>query len=101
MGKDFKYLQDCGFLIERPGFLDNESGYRNLKYLAAVNHKISQEKIRESIRQVGLDPTEKKPVGKYSLGMRQRLGTAFAIEKGWQANFSCKSLQGRRCLSLR
>ena len=32
-----------------------------------------------AISQVGLDPDSKKHVGKYSLGMRQRLGLAQAI----------------------
>ena len=37
------------------------------------------EEIAAAIRRVGLDPLMKKPVGKYSLGMRQRLGIAQAI----------------------
>ena len=37
------------------------------------------QEVRDSIRLVGLDPDDKKHVGKYSLGMRQRLGIAQAI----------------------
>ena len=40
---------------------------------------ISKADIRLILRKVGLDPDMKKPVGKYSLGMRQRLGIAQAI----------------------
>ena len=43
------------------------------------NPEISNEEIREAMRIVGLDPDSKKHVGKYSLGMRQRLGIAQAI----------------------
>jgi ABC-2 type transport system ATP-binding protein len=77
--KDIEYLNDCGFLIETPGFLMNESGWKNLQYLASVNSCIGKKEIYQAIQQVGLEPTEKKHVGKYSLGMRQRLGIAQAI----------------------
>ena len=65
--------------IENPGFLPEYSGFKNLKFLAMIHHKISSEEIREAMRIVGLDPDSKKHVGKYSLGMRQRLGIAQAI----------------------
>ena len=47
--------------------------------LAGISGKASRERVDEVIRLVGLEPEEKKPVGKYSLGMRQRLAIAQAI----------------------
>ena len=41
--------------------------------------KITNDDIKNAIRRVGLNPDDKKAVGKYSLGMRQRLGIAQAI----------------------
>ncbi len=55
------------------------SGVKNLEILASLNKKIGLEEIAAAIRRVGLEPALKKPVGKYSLGMRQRLGIAQAI----------------------
>ena len=71
--------QGIGIIIEHPGFLRDYSGFQNLKLLARLQKKITDEKIKESIRLVGLDPEDKKKVGKFSLGMRQRLGIAQAI----------------------
>ncbi len=79
VGKDMDFPEDMGIIIETPGFLPNVSGMKNLQILASLKQKIDKEAIRDTIRKVGLDPDMKKPVGKYSLGMRQRLGIAQAI----------------------
>lgn len=79
VGQDVDFPNDLGFIIESPGFLPAVSGLKNLKYLASIRNKISEKRIRECISLVGLDPDSKKPVGKYSMGMRQRLGIAQAI----------------------
>lgn len=79
LGKDCDFAPDVGVLIETPSFISYESGFRNLRDLAAIRKKIGPEEVRAAIRSVGLDDTDKKWVGKYSLGMRQRLGIAQAI----------------------
>ena len=68
-----------GIIIETPGFLPNITGMRNLDLLASLRKKIDKKAVAEAIRAVGLDPEMKKPVSKYSLGMRQRLGIAQAL----------------------
>ncbi len=79
IGKEVDFAPDTGVIIETPGFVSFYSGYRNLKILAGLNHKIGKEEIEEAMRTVGLDPKLKRHVKKYSLGMRQRLGIAQAI----------------------
>lgn len=79
VGKNIDFPDDMGIIIETPGFIPQYSGLRNLKLLAALNHRIGTEQIRAAMRSVGLDPDMKRKVRKYSLGMRQRLGLAQAI----------------------
>lgn len=79
IGKDCDFAPSTGIIIETPGFLPHYSARRNLAILAGISGKASKERMDEVIRLVGLDPDDKKPVGKYSLGMRQRLGIAQAI----------------------
>lgn len=79
VGKDVDFPENIGFIIESPGFLLQESGFRNLKHLASIRGKIGSQEIRKSMDTVGLDPDLKLHVGKYSMGMRQRLGIAQAI----------------------
>ncbi len=79
IGEEIDFPESLGIIIEQPGFLQNLSGLENLKILAGLRRKISEDTIKESIRKVGLYPDMKKQVSKYSLGMRQRLGIAQAI----------------------
>jgi len=79
VGKDMDFPENIGLIIETPGFLPNLSGLKNLQILASLKRKIGTGTIKETIRRVGLDPDMKKSVGKYSLGMRQRLGIAQTI----------------------
>ena len=79
LGKDSDFAPSTGILIETPSFLPYKSGMGNLWDLASIQHTVGKEKIVETMRTVGLDPASKKWVGKYSLGMRQRLGIAQAI----------------------
>ncbi len=79
VGKDVDIPKNIGLIIESPGFLPNFSGFSNLWQLAKIRGKISKDDVRRVIEKVGLNPDEKKHVGKYSLGMKQRLGIAQAI----------------------
>ena len=79
IGKDCDFAPSTGIIIETPGFLPHDSAQRNLAILAGISGQATKERIDEVIRLVGLDPENRKPVGKYSLGMRQRLGIAQAI----------------------
>lgn len=79
LGKDMDIPDNIGAIIETPGFLPNYNGFKNLKFLAMIKNQISNEHIKDTIKLVGLNPDSKKHVGKYSLGMRQRLGIAQTI----------------------
>lgn len=73
------YMDKIGIIIETPGFLPGYSAYKNLKMLAMIRKSMSDSQIRDAIISVGLDPDSPKKVGKFSMGMRQRLGIAQAI----------------------
>ena len=68
-----------GSLIENPAFFPNLSAYDNLKYYAIQKGIANYEQINESLKLVGLDDVKKKKFKNFSLGMKQRLGIAFAI----------------------
>ncbi|PAD20153.1 ATP-binding cassette domain-containing protein [Terribacillus saccharophilus] len=79
IGEDMPFPESVGILIEYPSFIPNYTGYKNLLFLAKINNKVNEDKIKETIRLVGLDPDDKRKYKKYSLGMKQRLGIAQAI----------------------
>lgn len=79
LGKDIDMIENAGVIIEEPAFLKQYSGIRNLELLWLLNHKKDTKKLQEVMQRVGLDPLNRKAVGKYSLGMKQRLAIAQAI----------------------
>lgn len=79
IGKDTDFPENMGLIIETPGFIPYFSGYKNLEYLASIKGKISKREIINALEKVGLEQEMNKKAGKYSLGMRQRLGIAQAI----------------------
>ncbi len=79
VGEDVDFPDNIGIIIENPEFVPYYNGYKNLKLLADVKKKIGKEEIRDAMIMAGLDPDLKLHVGRYSLGMRQRLGISQAI----------------------
>lgn len=77
--KDIKIPESIGALIENPAFLPQYTGFKNLKMLASLKGKISDEEVKLAIKRAGLDPDDKRTYKKYSLGMKQKLGIANAI----------------------
>lgn len=71
-------LRQIGSLIEVPIFYDHLTAVSNLEIHLAYM-KTEGIGIAEALKLVGLDPANKHPVSRYSLGMRQRLGIARAI----------------------
>lgn len=72
-------ILDIGVMIELPGFLKEFTGKENLELLSLVQKKITETDIEEALLLVGLGTTDDLKYGKYSLGMKQRLGIAQAI----------------------
>lgn len=79
IGAEVEFPPFTGVLIDSPGFLQSESGLRNLELLASIQGKVGREKIIQTLRFVGLDPFDRRPVSTYSTGMRQRLGLAQSV----------------------
>ncbi len=79
IGKDVSFPERLGLVLENIGLYPQYSGFQNLKLLASIQKKITDGEIREAISRVGLDPADKRPVRKYSLGMKQRIALAQAI----------------------
>ena len=66
-------------LIENPNFINNLSGFDNLKLLAGINNKIDDKTILTWLDKVDLLEEKDKLYSKYSLGMKQKLGIVQAL----------------------
>jgi ABC-2 type transport system ATP-binding protein len=73
------YLGRLGALIESPAFYPGLNARDHLAYLARVRGQYSDALIGNALNRVGLDSDSRKPVRKFSTGMKQRLGIAMAI----------------------
>ena len=74
--KEKKFPVSTRCLIEKPCFLPELSGFKNLKLLASIQNKISDQDILDALETVHLTKDKDKKYGKYSLGMKQKLGIA-------------------------
>lgn len=77
--KDFEMLPGLGIMLENAGLYPDLSAVDNLSFLMGINKKPDIRIIKEYISRVGLDPDDKRPFRKYSLGMKHRLVFAQAI----------------------
>ena len=69
-----------GALIENPGLFNDMTAFDNLMVKAkSIGCHYRDEDVNELLSFVGLSDTGKKKVGKFSMGMKQRLGIALAL----------------------
>ena len=74
-----KFPKDIGVSLDNTGFMPSLSAFDNLKTIADIRGIIDSNEIKKYIGLVGLNPESKKKVGKFSVGMKQRLAFAQAI----------------------
>lgn len=73
-----KERQKIGSLIESPGLYKNCTAYENLKRFSLI-YGGNDEEIKEILALIGLSDTGNKKAGRFSLGMKQRLGIGIAL----------------------
>lgn len=73
------FPKDTRALIEKPTFISSISGFENLKLLAQIQNKTNNKEIDETLKLVNLYDNKDKKYGKYSLGMKQKLGIAAVL----------------------
>ncbi|HEV2402520.1 MAG TPA: ABC transporter ATP-binding protein [Candidatus Sulfotelmatobacter sp.] len=71
--------RDIGYMAHPSLLYDEMSGMENLRYFARLYGIEGDERCKEVIRAVGLNPELTRGVGQYSQGMRQRMSLARAI----------------------
>lgn len=72
-------MRNLGAIVENPEMYKYMTGKQNIMQYVRMRKNITPERINEVIELVGLSNRINEKVGKYSLGMRQRLGVALAL----------------------
>lgn len=85
LGNSRDFPENMGVLINSPGFINLDTGLQNLRYLAGIRGVIGDQEIRDAMKKVGLDPEDRTKVEHYSLGMKQKLGLAQALDEPFNA----------------
>lgn len=78
-GREKRIYPRIGAIIETPGFYPNLTGTENLEIFAKLRGTAAPNAVKNALEVVGLPYKDKKLFGKYSLGMKQRLGIANTI----------------------
>lgn len=79
VGKNGAFPANIGVLIEQPGLLPQYSGMQNLRLIAGIRRVIGDRNIEMYMKELGLDPKDRRPVRKYSMGMKQKVGIIQAV----------------------
>ena len=72
-------MENIGAIVENPEFYKYMTGKQNILQYARLHKSVTMERVNEVIELVGLSNRINEKVGKYSLGMRQRLGLAITL----------------------
>lgn len=72
-------LKEVGALLGAPAFVPYLSAWDNLDLLARLTPGVDKKRIAETLELVGLTDSARRKVGKFSTGMKQRVGLALAL----------------------
>lgn len=78
------FPREFGVLIDRPGYIAGKNGLDNLLALARIRGLVGDAEVRMAMESLGLDPASRTRVGRYSLGMKQKLSLIQAMMEGQQ-----------------
>lgn len=78
------FPQDVGVIIDRPGYIGGLSGLENLLSLARIRQLVDEDHVRAVMTRLHLDPDDRTPMRRYSLGMKQKISIAQAVMENQQ-----------------
>ncbi|MBO4327161.1 MAG: ABC transporter ATP-binding protein [Clostridia bacterium] len=80
LNKEYEEAMQCvGGIVESPELYKNLSGFTNLKMYGRLHPGVTDARIYEAVKLVGMEKRANEKVKKYSLGMKQRIGLAQGI----------------------
>lgn len=74
-----RVLRRVGALVGKPSLVPYLSARQNLELLARLHPSVSDKRIDQTLKSVGLEESAHRCAGVFSSGMKQRLGLAMAL----------------------